>query len=140
MSLNKAIGDIDAIGKVKVKSTRANLTEQSPMLTSKNRLRVRPSILCAGCEPYNSAQHETDHCEDDETNVATCEVLVVFGKSPAATKPAVGALNDPALGYHLKALGDIRALDDLKRDAGLLLHLVGGQFALVAAIGDGLLE
>ena len=56
----------------------------------------RPGILRAGSEPYNSTQHETDHCENDETDVTTCEVLVVFGKSAAAAKPAVGALNDRA--------------------------------------------
>ena len=45
----------------------------------------------------NSPQHEPDHCEDDETDMASGEVLVVFRKSAAAAKPAVGALNDPAL-------------------------------------------
>jgi hypothetical protein len=40
----------------------------------------------------------------------------------------------------VEALGDIGALNDLEWYAGLLLHLVGGQFALVATIGDGALE
>jgi hypothetical protein len=61
-------------------------------------LRVRPGILSAGCEPYNSTQHEADHCKNDETDVATREVLVIFDNAPAAAKPAIRALNDPALG------------------------------------------
>jgi hypothetical protein len=70
-------------------------------------LRVRPSILrCAG-EPYNSAQHEPDHCENDECDMAAGEVLIVFCKSAAATKPAVGTLNDPALGKYKKTLDHI---------------------------------
>ena len=32
-------------------------------------LRVCPAILLAGCEPYNSTQHEADHCKNDETDV-----------------------------------------------------------------------
>src|SRR5262249_25506360 len=34
-------------------------------------LRVRPGILLAGCEPYNSTQHEADHGKNDEADVAT---------------------------------------------------------------------
>jgi hypothetical protein len=60
-------------------------------------LRVRPAILRAGCEPYNSAQHEADHCKNDETDVATREVLVIFDNAPAAPEPTVRALNYPAL-------------------------------------------
>jgi len=72
--------------------------------------------------------------------VASREVLVIFDNAPAAAKPTVRALNDPALGSYVKALGDIGALNDLEWDAGLLLHLIGSQFALIAAIGDGALE
>jgi hypothetical protein len=45
------------------------------------------------------------HREHDETDMAAGEVFVVFCKSAATAKPAVGALNDPALGRHVKALG-----------------------------------
>jgi len=70
-------------------------------------LRVRPDILCDACEPYNSAQHEPDHCENDKGDVATGEVFIVFRKSTAATKPAVSAFNNPALGQYMKTLGHI---------------------------------
>src|SRR5215470_19214138 len=103
-------------------------------------LRVRPGILCGVFEPYNSAQHKADHRQDDESDMATREVLIVFGKAPAAAKPAISALNDPALRQYVKAPSDIRAFDDLKWNAGPLLHLVGRTFTLVAAIGDCLLE
>src|SRR5215467_62316 len=61
-------------------------------------LRVRLGILPAGCEPYNSTQHEADHCKNDETDVATREVLVIFDNAPAAAEPAIRALNYPAFG------------------------------------------
>ena len=60
-------------------------------------LRVRPGILCGVCEPYNSAQHKADHRQNDEGEMATREVFIVFGKAPAAAKPSIGAFNDPAL-------------------------------------------
>src|SRR5215467_4031212 len=66
--------------------------------SSRSDLRVRPGILLAGCEPYNSTQHEADHCKNDETDVATREVLVIFDNAPAAAEPAIRALNYPAFG------------------------------------------
>ena len=104
------------------------------------RLRVRPNILRYACVPYNSAQHAPDHCENDETDVAAGEVLVVLGETAATAHPTVGALNDLSLGEHMEALGGVRALDDLERDAGHLLHLVGRRLALVAAVGDCVFE
>ena len=103
-------------------------------------LRVRPDILRGARESYNSAQHEPDHRENDETDVVAAEVLVVFSEASATTEPAVGPLNDPALGQKLQALGRVRTLDDLERDAGLILHVIGRRFALIAAVGDGLCE
>ena len=103
-------------------------------------LRVRPNILRYACVPYNSAQHAPDHCENDETDVAAGEVLVVLGETAATAHPTVGALNDPSLGQHIEALGGVRALDDLEWDAGHLLHLVGRRLALVAAVGDCVFE
>jgi ABC-type transporter Mla maintaining outer membrane lipid asymmetry ATPase subunit MlaF len=70
-------------------------------------LRVRPSILRCAREPYNSAQHEPDHCENDESDMAAGKVLIVFRKSAAAAKPAVSTLNDPALGQYKKTLDHI---------------------------------
>jgi hypothetical protein len=58
-----------------------------------------------------SVQHEPDHRENDKTDVVAGEVLVVFSEASAMTEPAVGPLNDPALGQELKALGRVRALD-----------------------------
>src|SRR5215467_14981587 len=81
-------------------------------------LRVRPNNLRGPGVPYNSAQHEPDHGENNEGDVAAGEVFVVFRKSTAAAKPAVGTLNDPPLWQYIKALGRIRALDDLERNAG----------------------
>jgi len=72
--------------------------------------------------------------------VATREVLVVLREAAAAAKPAVGALNDPALWYYEKPFDCIRTLNDFQRNAGLLLHLVGCCFALVPTIGNSLLE
>src|SRR5215475_12286655 len=103
-------------------------------------LRVRPNILRCARVPYNSAQHEPDHCENDETNVAAGEVLIVLGESAATPHPTVAALNDPSLGQHVEALGGVRALDDLERDAGHFLHLISRRLALVAAVGDCLFE
>jgi hypothetical protein len=60
-------------------------------------LRVRPGILRGALEPYDS-QHEADHCQDDEANMAAGENLVVLGESAAAAEPAVCALDNPALG------------------------------------------
>src|SRR6516225_4452473 len=111
----------------------------TPYAPSSN-LRVRPNILRYACVPYNSAQHEPDHCENDETDVAAGEVLVVLGETAATAHPTVGALNDPSLGEHMEALGGVRALDDLEWDAGHLLHLVGRRLALVAAVGDCVFE
>src|SRR5690349_20457239 len=58
---------------------------------------VRPAILRAGCEPYNWGQDEADHCKNDETDVATREVIVIFDNAPPAPEPTVRALNYPAL-------------------------------------------
>src|SRR5262245_44999602 len=71
---------------------------QSKCAYGRGRVRVRPGILPAGCEPYNSTQHEADHCKNDETDVATREVLVIFDNAPAAAEPAIRALNYPAFG------------------------------------------
>src|SRR5262245_8599526 len=103
-------------------------------------LRVRPAILRGVCEPYNSTQHKSDHRQDDKGEVATREVLIVFCKAPAATKPAISALNDPALRQYVKAPGGIRTFDYLKWNAGLSLHLGCSPLTLVAAIGNCLLE
>src|SRR4029450_11564555 len=51
------------------------------------RLRVRPNILRCARVPYNSAQHEPDHCEKNATNGAPGEVLVLLraeSEPPAA--------------------------------------------------------
>jgi hypothetical protein len=47
------------------------------------------------------------HREHEEADMAAGEVFGLFCKSAATAKPAVGALNDPALGQHAKALGYI---------------------------------
>src|SRR5262245_41016642 len=76
----------------------AVIQTRNPDANSGNCLRVRPGILLAGCEPYNATQHEADHCKNDETDVATREVLVIFDNAPAAAEPAIRALNDPSFG------------------------------------------
>ena len=50
-------------------------------------------------------------------------VLPIFGEPPAAVQPGDGALDDPAPGFDDKALGTIRAFDDLDRQAA---HRCGG--------------
>ena len=46
------------------------------------------------------------------------QALEVFGEPPAAAEPSDGALNDPAFGQHLEALGDVRTLDDFDLEFG----------------------
>src|SRR3990172_13394518 len=67
-------------------------------------------------------------------------MLEALGEPAAAAEPAVRALHDPALGQQHEALRRVRALDDLEWDAGVSLHRVGRRLALIAAVGDRLLE
>ena len=68
------------------------------------------------------------------------EIFVVFNKPPAVVKPAVSAFSDPTLRQHVEPFGCVGALDDLERNAGLFFYIVGCRLALVAAIGDGVVE
>jgi hypothetical protein len=70
----------------------------------------RPGILRGALERYDPAQHEADHCQDDEANMAAGEILVVLGEPAAAAEPAVCALDNPALGQQHEPLDDVNPL------------------------------
>lgn len=68
--------------------------------------------------------------------MAARQVLEVLRQPAAAAEPAERALHDPALGQYLEAVGRVRALDDLERNAGLGADIGRRGGALVAAVGD----
>jgi len=61
-------------------------------------------------------------------------MLVIPGETATARQPGQGALDDPAFGKHLKALGIIGALDDRDLPVADLANGLGGCLALVARV------
>src|SRR5215218_5871808 len=98
-----------------------------------NILRVCPGTSCGIAEP---SQHEADRGKAEEGERLAVEVLPILGQPTAAVHPSYGALDNPTLREHHKALGGIRALHDFKGHAPQdLLDRTSELRSLVSAIG-----
>ena len=67
------------------------------------------------------SEHEPDGRQADEWGRGSVEVFVVLGEAPAAVDPGDGALDDPASGDDLEALGLGGALDHLDPRGGIFM-------------------
>lgn len=68
------------------------------------------------------------------------QVFEVLCQPAAASEPTERALDNPALGQDLEALGRVGALDDFEWGLCIGLNLGRCRSALIAAIGDGFLD
>ena len=59
---------------------------------------------------------DTAYMSDEEPRLCGGnDFFPILGQSAAAPEPGEGALDDPASGQNFKAVGGVRALDDLHR-------------------------
>jgi len=86
------------------------------------------------------SEHDADHGETDEGDSGSRVAFEVFGETATATDPGEGALDDPALGQHLEAVGDIASFHDLQFPASRACDDEGHLLATVAAVGEDALD
>lgn len=86
-----------------------------------------------------SAQHETDHSESNESLDGAGIALEVARHASVAADPRERALDDPALGQNDEAM-ELAALDDLDRPSPGGGNRGGHAWSLVAAIADDPLD
>ena len=82
------------------------LTEQAGQQSWRDCLRAHPRSLDSWRGIYNEpSEHDADHGETDEGDSGSRVALEVPGETPTAADLGEGALDDPALGQHLEAVG-----------------------------------
>src|SRR5262245_39978259 len=101
-------------------------------------------------------QHQPRHRYIDERLTGSRLSLIVFAEAAVLAQPPQRALDNPALGQHMKAAEDARRLlswrhpdaseasppmlDDLHVPLGQLLDCPGAEAAIVAAVGPQLTD
>src|SRR5258707_2745019 len=73
----------------------------------------RLCVKASGLGLCQASQHDADHGEINPGFFTAGEHLIVFGEPAPSRKPGEGALDNPAVGKHMKATGsDLLPIDD----------------------------